>query len=518
MSCGLEVPIFQLPGTANLPRVRPQPMEGTEGNALDSGPPSGKWGEWIAHAPAVTTSGGGGDGRVLLISYTFPPTGGSGVQRAAKLVKYLPACGWRVEVLTAGHERFPWSDPSLMADLPNDTPVHRVRGLEPACLAGRIGSLLRRFHHTEAAPTKDPSAPWSPAWIEERFFWRFARWAERLGLQDGASLWVPAAIRAALRRHRQTPFDVIISTGPPVVVHEVALRLAHATGLPWVADVRDPLVSDFDLAGRDHRRAEAMRRLERQIMQRAAMVVTTCQALVEDLLSRYPGRHRHNVRSITNGFDRDDVTAALIERSIDKPAECVFVAAGAFYGRRELSRVVEPMSRVLARHPEWQGRVRLVVAGTLDARQQRYWQGACPAWMRLAGYLEHAAVIRLIAASACSVVLVPDCRHTRQCIPAKLFELFALPTHLLVLAPPGTETATLAVEAGAADVVPMEDSRQVEDATEQIAAGYLDGNRWADRRWPCLDVYDRQMLAGRFADVLSMARPAMDTDGRRKDL
>ena len=131
MSCGLEVPIFRLPGTAKPLNERPWTPEGASEPAPVGGSPSGTWGEWIAHAPAVTTSGGGGGGRALLISYTFPPTGGSGVQRAAKLVKYLPAVGWQVEVLAAGHQRFPWSDPSLMADLPTDTRVHRVRGLEP---------------------------------------------------------------------------------------------------------------------------------------------------------------------------------------------------------------------------------------------------------------------------------------------------------------------------------------------------------------------------------------------------
>jgi len=505
MSCGLEVPIFRLPGTAKPLNERPWTPEGASEPAPVGGSPSGTWGEWIAHAPAVTTSGGGGGGRALLISYTFPPTGGSGVQRAAKLVKYLPAVGWQVEVLAAGHQRFPWSDPSLMADLPTDTRVHRVRGLEPACLAGRIGDFLRWLRRDEPKPGAGHTAAWSPAWIEERFFWRFARWAERLGLGDGSSLWIAAAVRAALARHRTTPFDVIVSTGPPVVAHQVALRIAHATGLPWVADVRDPFVSDFDWASGNGHHAQIMRRLERQVMRRAAMVVTTCEALVEDLLARYPHRTPQDVRAITNGFDRDDVQTALAGQYVNKPSECVFVAAGAFYGRRELSRIVEPISRVLAKHPQWQGRLRLVVAGTLDAKQQRYWKEAKPSWMRLAGYLDHAAVIRLIAESACSVVLVPDCRHTRQCIPGKLFELLALPTHLLMLAPPQTETAALASNAGASAVVPMEDPHQVENAIERIAANYLSGNHWPTRPWPRLDAYDRQTLAAQFADTLTNA-------------
>ncbi len=508
MNCIPTVPIFPLPGMAEPSRARSWPPEGTEDRTPMVDSPVGTWWEWLVHAPDVTPSGNGDHrgGRALLISYTFPPTGGSGVQRAAKLAKYLPTFGWQVEVLAAGHARFPWHDPSLMADLPPEVRVHRVRGAEPACLAGRIGDLLRRFHSAKADSADNPATPWSPSWIEERIYWRLARWVERLGLRDGVSLWISAAARAALRRHRHAPFDVIISTGPPIIVHQVASRLAYKTGLPWVADVRDPFISDFDREPADRRRLEILRRTEQQVMRQAAMVVTTCEALLEDLLARYPARDRHTARTITNGFDRDDIMTALGGRCITKLPECVFVAAGAFYGRRELSRIVEPINRVLVRHPEWQGRVRLVVAGTLDARQQRYWREACPSWMQLVGYLDHPAVIRLICESACSLELLPDCQHTRQIIPSKLFELLALPTHLLLLVPTGTQTAALAADAGAAEVVPIEDSRRVAEAIERIATDYLEGNHWPDRRWSRLDVHDRRILAGRFAETLGAAR------------
>ena len=40
---------------------------------------------------------------VLLVSYVFPPVGGTGVMRAASLARYLPAEGIRLDVLTAGN-------------------------------------------------------------------------------------------------------------------------------------------------------------------------------------------------------------------------------------------------------------------------------------------------------------------------------------------------------------------------------------------------------------------------------
>ena len=41
------------------------------------------------------------DLNVLLVTYSFPPVGGTGVMRAASLARYLPAEGIRLDVLTA---------------------------------------------------------------------------------------------------------------------------------------------------------------------------------------------------------------------------------------------------------------------------------------------------------------------------------------------------------------------------------------------------------------------------------
>lgn len=45
--------------------------------------------------------------RVLIVAYYFPPSGGPGVQRVLKFVKYLPEFGWEPAVLTVADGDFP---------------------------------------------------------------------------------------------------------------------------------------------------------------------------------------------------------------------------------------------------------------------------------------------------------------------------------------------------------------------------------------------------------------------------
>ena len=372
--------------------------------------------------------------RALLVTYLFPPTGGSGVQRAAKLAKYLPRFGWELDVLTAAHDRFPWRDESLLDDV-RTAHAHRVEGYEPACVARRVASWLAR--------------------------------------------------------------------------------------LPWLADLRDPLVSDFDrraddagprTTGSDRSNLSSPTRsrtsdlkahgrvLERSILARADAITTTCTALAADLCMRYPQRWP-DIACISNGFDPDDIAPHRHDVRKD-PQVCRFVAAGAFYGRREIARLVQPLRSVLERNPQWSGRVRLAIAGTLDAEQRQRWERERPGWMELLGYLDHGAAVRLAAEAACAIVVVPRCEHGMLSVPGKTFELLALPTHVLGLVPAGSDAERILVETGAATAAAFEDARAVAEAMERIIRAHLAGTLETNRPPRAIERYDRSGIARQFAERL----------------
>ena len=51
--------------------------------------------------------------RVLIITYYWPPSGGSGVQRWLKMSKYLSENGWQPVIYTTEDAEYPIVDPSL---------------------------------------------------------------------------------------------------------------------------------------------------------------------------------------------------------------------------------------------------------------------------------------------------------------------------------------------------------------------------------------------------------------------
>jgi len=82
---------------------------------------------------------------VLLVSYSFPPVGGTGVMRASSLARYFPAAGIRLDVLTARNASAVGTDPTLLKDIPDEVTIHRTTTLDlPFSLKKRIKRLITK--------------------------------------------------------------------------------------------------------------------------------------------------------------------------------------------------------------------------------------------------------------------------------------------------------------------------------------------------------------------------------------
>ena len=69
--------------------------------------------------------------RALIITYYWPPSGGSGVQRWLKFAKYLPQYGWEPVVYTPENPEANTVDTALLKDIAPDTEVIKTKIWEP---------------------------------------------------------------------------------------------------------------------------------------------------------------------------------------------------------------------------------------------------------------------------------------------------------------------------------------------------------------------------------------------------
>ena len=83
--------------------------------------------------------------RVLIISYYWPPTGGSGVQRWVKFAKYLPSEGWQPVIYTPENPEQLAVDHTLETEIPAEVEVIKTHITEPYELYKKF---LRKSGHS----------------------------------------------------------------------------------------------------------------------------------------------------------------------------------------------------------------------------------------------------------------------------------------------------------------------------------------------------------------------------------
>ena len=129
-----------------------------------------------------------------------------------------------------------------------------------------------------------------------------------LFIPDARKWWIKPSIVFLKRYLADHPVDAIVSTGPPHSMHRIALGVKRVTGLPWIADFRDPWTQiDFyqDLhltryADRKHHRQE------REVLE-GADVVTGAWPSMQTLFYQHASPKR--VEVITNGYDPADAVS-----------------------------------------------------------------------------------------------------------------------------------------------------------------------------------------------------------------
>lgn len=359
--------------------------------------------------------------RLLLISYTFPPVGGAGVQRVTKFTKYLPQHGWQPTVLTVENPSVPALDQSLLADLPPTTNILRARTLEPGYAAK---SRL-------AANTASP-----------------LRWARTLacrGVQtllqpDAQVLWLPAARRAGRRLLRTTPHDAILVSAPPYSSFFLGATLAREFHLPLLLDYRD----EWTIATaylENHRHTGLARwlqnRMQARLVRRATALLATTRhsARALEKVCAAAGSDAR-VQCIYNGYDPDDFAAPA-----PPPTGTRFRLAyvGTLWNLTSLEPLARALELLRTNHPNLADSLELVVVGRRTPEQQVILDriAALPCAVLAQPYLPHTQALELVRSADALCALLSDVPGAERVVPAKLFEYMAAGRSILGIAPRG---------------------------------------------------------------------------------
>lgn len=402
--------------------------------------------------------------RVLLIAYHFPPDAAStGRLRTLGFARHLPAFGWQPAVLTANTRAYTRLDEAGTEDIPASCTVQRAFALDTRRHLGWRGKYLSLL----ATPDR---------WIT----------------------WWPDAVRVGLRMIKNHQIDAIWSTFPIMTSHLIGLSLCRLTGLPWIADFRDPVVSD----GRSLNQ-RVCRLLEQRVVNRARCSIFTTPGAKRLYVNRFSSLASGDKFSvIPNGYEEEKF------RDLARPekrqgAPCTLVHSGLLYrdGRNPYPFFMA-LAELKSESVIDKENVRIVLRAS--GHQQEYATALDD--LDVADLVELAPPVSYHAAlqeqaSADGLLLFQGRKFNAQ-IPAKVYDYLRIGAPIFALTDATGDTANLLCDIDGATIVRMDDVQVIRDALTDFLSS------WRNRTLVSPDAsivqrYSRYAGAERLAGILS---------------
>jgi glycosyltransferase involved in cell wall biosynthesis len=428
--------------------------------------------------------------KVLIITYYWPPSGGSGVQRWLKFVKYLPQYGITPYVFTPENPSFDVKDPSLQKDVPDEAEILRFPIWEPYETFFKLSAWF-------AGGAKKATPTQLVAGKKKSLFQSMATWVRgNLIIPDPRVFWVRPSVRFLTDFIADNKIKSIITTGPPHSIHLIGLRLKQKNPtLNWIADFRDPWSEwgflDSLMVGRLARTRH--RKLEQKVLQTANTIVTITPFYVR----RFEQLSGRRVELLTNGFDEDDFKNVAIQ----KTEKFIIRHVGIVNEKCNPRPFMHALKEVMETYSEIQDKVQVDFVGEAhpDFRKFVFDDEVLKSVTTFSTQVPHKELIKLYNTSSVLLLVLTGYKDAEGYLPGKLFEYIATGLPVLGVGPAQGDAATLMQSAGAGEMV--------EDINKIKAKLLTYFRRWKEGPLPTADsqefkTYSRRSITGKLAAML----------------
>ena len=430
--------------------------------------------------------------RVLIISYYWPPTGGSGVQRWVKFAKYLPSEGWQPVIYTPENPEQLAVDESLAAEVPEAAEVVKTRIIEPYELYKK---LLRRSGHSKEAVEVNPVNAQNKSLLQKAAMWVRGN----LFRPDPRCLWIGPSVRFLKKYLSEHPVDLIVSTGPPQSMHMIGLRLSRETGLPWIADFRDPWTKIFYFKHLSMTPATERwhKKMEKMVLDEASAVVAVSPLVQQE----FQAMTDTPVELITNGFDECDFSSEPCTEAYGGASqEFTITHTGLFAADGNPTVLWDVLAEKCHADEAFRKLLRIKLIGKTDDQILKALKdrGLESSLINM-GYQTHSVAVE--QQRQASVLILPLRKEPeyRAVLPGKLFEYLASQRPILGIGQPDGAMAMIVNETRTGTVIDWNDKEGISQYIEQCWKRHLEGRLSSDGA--DLSRFTRRSLTRRMAGL-----------------
>jgi glycosyltransferase involved in cell wall biosynthesis len=366
--------------------------------------------------------------KVLIITYYWPPAGGSGVQRWLKFTKYLPKYNWQPIISTPENPYFEVQDEALLSDISAEAEIWKTLIWEPYALKDKLFGKGGESQSAGVISNKKSLKNKVLNWVRGNVF-----------IPDPKVYWVKPSVKVLLKKIKEEGIEHIVTTGPPHSMHLIGLGLKKAMpNLKWIADFRDPW-SELDLLDEFHLSSSSTKKhkdLEKEVLQTADVALTVSETWGEDLKRLGGGR----VELITNGYDAADFE--LKPKTNDK---FIIGHYGLLNHLRNPKNLWKALADLCDENTEFNAKLEIHFSGNIDGevlvKIEAYPQ--LKEKVKQLGYLSHAQVLLQYNEADVLLLLLFNSKSGVGNYPGKIFEYFAAQKPILAFGPKESDTQKL---------------------------------------------------------------------------
>lgn len=426
--------------------------------------------------------------KVLIITYYWPPSGGAGVQRWLKFVKYLPEFGIEPLVLTvdAGQAAYPVMDASLEKDIAPETQVFRTPCTD-------YFKLYRLFSGKKELPTGGIGSGGKSS-LKQKIM-GFVR--GNLLLPDPRRGWNSYAYAKAAELIRTHNIDTVVTTSPPHSTQLIGLKLKQKLGIRWVADLRDPWTDIYYYNQFYHTSiAKSIdKAYERKVVENADALVTVSADLARIYAEKTKQSVQDKIHIIPNGFDDSDFPPEAFTQK-DEP---VITYTGTLSDEYDIEGFIRAMQTS-------EVGLTLRFVGIVSPNQQQKLD-ALAVKPEYIGHVPHHESIRHLMKARLLLLVIPKVTNNRGILTGKFFEYLASGKAILAIGPCDGDLADIIRTTGCGEIFDYADWEGIKAFVHQNAGSIVSAN---PRRGA--ELYSRRSLTELLSSVLYPTEELLDSE------
>ena len=393
--------------------------------------------------------------KVLIITYYWPPAGGSGVQRWLKFVKYLQDFGVEPVVYTVNNANYPINDKSLINEVPNNIEVLKQAIWEPTDL------LFWKKKNEQKKDISNTSKGGFLSYVRGNFF-----------IPDPKIFWINKSVKYLQKYLNLNNIDVIISTGPPHSMHLIAQKLHQKNNIKWIADFRDPWTSlyyndDFKQGSFAKKRNK---KLEISVLKNADCILT-----VSDTLKKEFSKVSKNVEVITNGFD--DEVLITEQKALDKKFTISYI--GLLPKQSNPKVLFKVLKKLKEGNTSFSKDLKINLIGDIsDEVKQEVAVNNLSNNVNFVGYVPHEKAIEYQKKAQVLLLLIPKVKQSKGILTGKLFEYLKAKRPILAIGPEDGDLSKILKHTNAGIVVDYDNEEkmlfEIQNLYQQFKKGILE--------------------------------------------